>query len=246
MKIIKTCKLNQQPVQLIREQVVLEWQTPGRALLTLKPHSAEAIPKAGQAVALALALDDDPPKLFFSGYVEQVSAKAPGIYTLLAREFSAVLNQRLAVSLRHCTAKQVLELISEQSALQFVLEDAEWTTALLPRFQHIGGGYMALDMIGVLWGVPQFCWHQQSDGRIYVGSWQRSVTGHKHIRLPIEVFKAPTIEGASLPLIPRLRPGVQIETQGIRRWVTRVEMHSERMRLTWSTNPWHTHLKAIR
>lgn len=245
MKITKVCKLNQQTAQLIREQVVLEWQTPGRALITLKPHSSATNPKAGQALELALGINEDQPQQFFSGYVEQVTAKAPGIYTLLAREFSAVLNQRIAVSLRHCTAKQVLEVISEKTALVFVLEYAEWTTVLLPRFQHIGGGYMALDMISALWKVPEFCWHQQSDGRIYVGSWQHSLA-HKTISLPIKVFKTPTLEGASLPVIPRLRPGVQIETQGITRWVTRVEMQSERMRLTWSTNPWHTHLKAIR
>ncbi len=244
MKLTPLAQLNDQSIKLISQQVLLEWATPGRALVTFT--GSTQTPTPGQLLEISLSVDDLVPRRLFWGYVESVSSKAPDVYTVLAREFSAALNQRLSISLRHCNVQQVLEVVSEKTGFEFVLEQADWVSQLIPRFQHIGGGYMALDMIGTLWRAHQYCWHQQPDGRLYVGRWGSSLMGQKTISLPIELLKNPTHEGASIPVLPRLRPGVKIQTQGISRWVTKVEWQGEVMRLGWSQNPWHTHLKAIR
>ncbi len=115
----------------------------------------------------------------------------------------------------------------------------------MARFQHIGGGYVALDSILILWGVEKGIWHQQADGQVFVGESLKSVPGQKRMVLESARFESVSGVGGTLPLVPRLRPGVQIVIAGENLFINSVEIIGEKMRLNWLVNPWEKHLRAI-
>lgn len=244
MKIHKILKIAGVDRVLIKDCLVLEWQTPGRAVFTVSMEDQQKI-EVGQLVELSLAINDSEPINYFAGFIESLTLIQKNLYRILTRELAALLNQRLPISLRHCAPKQILESLSKATELSFVLEKAPWSKSLRPRFQHIGGGYMALDMIGILWRISHFCWHQQPDASIYVGSWQQSLLGKKTLKLPTDFFKTITSEGASLPIIPRLRPGLCIHTERNQHYVTQIKLENELMRLSWCSDLFYDPLRRL-
>ena len=241
MKIHKQLKIDSQPARLIKDNIKLELFTPGRALF-----SCEGVtPAPGHLVEINGQFSGNENRRLFFGFIETVVEIQTGVFQCLAREMSATLNRRIALNLRHCTPAQVLESISDKTGLQFVLPEQPWTETTIARFQHIGGGYMALDSILKLWNIKKGTWHQQPDGKVFVGELAHSVPGQRRINIQPGLFQLHSLTGGTLPLVPRLRPGVEIDIAG-RVWViTSVEITAEQMRLQWSENPWNKHLKAI-
>jgi len=242
MKITKQLLINNNPSTLIEDHIRLEMNTPGRCVLSMKSTSE---PLRGQLLEINGKLSQSDLRRLFYGYIETVTPKQNGVYKIVGRELAAILNQRIALNLRHVTPNKVLEAISFQTKTRFILPKSEWTNKTIARFQHIGGGYMALDNILKLWNVQRGFWHQQADGQIFIGECAKSVPGQKKINIPASIFSAISVQGGTLPLLPRLRPGVQIEMAGQVFYINSIDIEGENMRLNWLINPWETTLKAI-
>lgn len=242
MKITKQLKINSVEVRLIDDFTRLEMFTPGRCAITLASNEA---PKAGELIELNGQMSGQDLRRLFLGFVDTVTKQQDGIYKIVGRELAAGLNRRVALNLRHVTPAKVLEEINKQTGLQFILPNSEWTKKTMARFQHIGGGYMALDSILTLWKVSKGVWHQQADGQIFIGESLKSVPGQKRMALESAMFESVSVQGGTLPLVPRLRPGVQIVIADKNLFINSVEIIGEKMRLNWLANPWEKHLRAI-
>lgn len=231
MKITTWITVNKKTVAEIKKAVRLELNTPGRGLLQI---AADDQPLAGQHVQINMQLGDNPVQVVFQGIVEEVVPQQARAYRLLVREFSALLNRRIAVSLQHCTPEQILSEISEQTGLMFILPDSQWTKNDVARFQHVGGGYGALDYLLRVFQVPQPIWQQQPDGRIYVGELGKSIMANKVIPIKPELISNLSSQGGDLPAMPRLRPGVKIDLGSEQRFITSIDINDNLMRLMWS------------
>lgn len=241
MKITKQAKLNDQATALASNMVVLDLVTPGRGVFEI---TSQTKPVTGNKFEFSGQMSGQPMRAIMLGYVETVSELKTGHYKILVRELAASLNRMVPINLRHVTPGQVLEEISKQTGMSFVLPDSPWTNKTTPRFAHAGGGYYALDAILSAWQVQNPVWFAQSDGQIYLGELDKSIPGQKQIELPAELFENISIKGGTLPLMPRLRPGTKVKVGEQINIITSVEITGESMRLNWQTNPWHK-LKAI-
>lgn len=242
MKITKQLKINQVETKLINDVIKLDMQTPGRCVLTVL---ATELPRSGQLIEINGKMSGQELRRVFLGYIDTVTQQQNGIYKIVGRELSAMLNRRIALNLRHVKPSDVLEEISKQTGLQFILPKSEWTKKTIARFQHIGGGYMAMDSILNLWQVDKGIWHQQPDGQIYIGESIKSVPGQKRIKLSPEFFETTSVQGGTLPLVPRIRAGVQIEIAEKILFVNSIEIMGDKMRLNWLRDPWKKDLQAI-
>ena len=242
MKITKQLKIAQTEVTLKSDFSSFEMQTPGRCILTVATDTA---PSQGELLEINGKMAGHDMRRLFLGYVESVIQLQTGLFKIMGRELSAFLNRRIALNLRHVTPAQVLEEISKKTGLKFILPDSEWTKKTMARFQHIGGGYMALDSLLNMWQVENGVWQQQADGQVYIGESKKSVAGQKRIKLDMARFKSISVIGGTLPLAPRLRPGVQIEIAGQVFYVNGLEISGEEMRLKWQSNPWEKSLRSI-
>lgn len=230
MKINKHTEINGEKVAATSSHIRLERNTPGRAIFTItKPENP---PEIGQTINQSAQADGGPWRTLFAGYIERLVPTGTNVWQILARENAAALNQRLNINARHCQPADLLKTISEQTGVVFVMPESDWTKKTAARFQHIGTGYDALDQLIKIWEIPGGIWHQQPDGRVYVGEYNRSVI-NKTIELPADIFAAKAVTGGTMLLIPRLRPGVKIVTGDITQTITAIEITGDTMRLEW-------------
>lgn len=242
MKITTWVTINQKPVGELSKSIRLDLTTPGRGIISVTSDQP-VIP--GQYIQISMQLGDNPAQVVFQGVVHNVTPMQKGAYKVVIREFSALLNQRISINLRHCTAENILSYISEKTGLVFVLPDSEWTKQDIARFQHVGGGYGALDNLLRVFQVKQGIWQQQPDGRIYVGELDKSIMQGKAVSLRPEIITNLSNTGGNIPAIPRLRPGARIRLNDHRKIITDVEINDNMMRLTWADNISNKHMQAI-
>lgn len=242
MKITSWVKINGKPVSEQDKSLRLDLVSPGRGLITVL---ADEPPEKGQYTEVAMQLGDNQGQMVFQGFIDQVTHIQARQYRVLVREFSALLNQRIAINIQHATPADILAAISQQTGLVFVLPDSEWTKNDVARFQHIGGGYGALDYLLRIFNVKSPVWHQQPDGRIYVGELEKSLMAGKELLIPAELFSSISTTAGTLPAIPRLRPGAKINHGTGTKYITAVEVTDNLMRLTWADNISNKHLQAI-
>ncbi len=242
MKIKTLIEVAESPAHEIKKALRLEHKTPGRGIITIK---TDTTPAEGDPVKVTMQLGDNEARVVMLAFVEAVTPGQVGEWRLLVRELAALLNRRISISLRSCTPQQVLAAISEKTGAHFVLPDSEWTKQDLPRFQHIGGGYGALDNLLRAFGVQNGTWQQQPDGRIYVGELEKSLVGGKVVEIEAAVFDDISTTSGTLPAIPRLRPGTKISIGGKVRHITAIDITDNTMRLHWVKNLQDEKLRGI-
>ena len=242
MKITTLVNISEKPVTLISQSIRLEIDTPARGILNIKTD--EQIER-GQLVEVAMQLGNEQAHYVFVGFIESITPSHTNGYQILVRELAALLNRRVAISLQHCTAKDIVSEISAQTGAHFVLPDSAWTKKDLPRYQHIGGGYSALDYLLRAFDVQSPIWQQQPNGTIYVGELEKSLMGSKAINIESEVFSNIGIAGGELPTMPRLRPGIKIKINGHEKQIASIDINNEIMRLGWVENLHDEKLRGI-
>jgi len=230
VKINKKTQIAGENVAAASSQIRLERNTPGRAIFTIS--QPEHAPQPGQTISHSASTASGEWRTLFAGYIERVVPTGHNVFQILARENAAVLNQRLNINARHCLPADLLKTISAQTGVVFVMPESDWTKKTAARFQHIGTGYDALDQLIKIWEIPGGIWHQQPDGRVYVGEYTSSVI-NKTIEIPAEKFAAKAVTGGTLLLIPRLRPGVKIKFGDNVQTITAIEITGDTMRLEW-------------
>ena len=240
MNITSQTTVNGKPVQVIKQTTRVELKTPGRGVLNIVTDDT---PAPGQPVTRIMQLDDNDARTIFTGYIETVTQAQKNAWSIVVRELAAVLARRITISVRHCKASNILAAIADQTGLQFVLPKSDWTEKDLARFQHIGTGYSALDKLLTAFNVKKGIWHQQTDGRIYVGEYEHSLV-NKTIKLAPEHISEVSSTSGEIPAIPRLRPGVKIDINGQIKYITAIDIDTDTMRLTWQASITDKRLQA--
>lgn len=229
MKLHKVLSINGNPTDLISDEVRLELRNPGRASFRVKASTAQR-----GLVMLDLGYNDKPLQRYFVGYIERSTTANSQEQVLFCREFTATLSYPLPMALRHVDLSAVLAEVSRLSGLRFRVPDTAYSKIRTPYFYSLGGGIQAMDSLAQVFGIPDFVWHQQGDGEVYVGSWSDSYWGGRPaLQLPAELFDSHQgNRSAEIAALPGLRPGATIN-QGQR--ITSVTLAGTQMVLKWKT-----------
>lgn len=228
MKLLKKLQVNGADISLVTDDVRLELHSPGRA--SLRVVSSVAL---SGIVTLDLGYSHQSQlHRWFTGFIEKSVTVSNNEQQLFCRELSAILNRRLPISLRHATLRTVLADISRQSGLRFNVPKAAYSDTRTPYFFSMGGGYHCMDAIGQVFNISDYIWQQQGNGEIYVGSWADSFWANKPLELPEKLLTGHLPDdGADIPAVPALRPGIQFNAQF---YITSITLNESKMRLTWS------------
>lgn len=230
-KLTKVLTIGGKAVELNTDQVRLALSTPGRAAFTVNTTE----PLKGLVV---FSLGYDPQNLvqYFCGMIEnsfQIDKKQQSVF---CREYTAVLNHILPLSLRNVSLNQVLAAISQETGLQFVTPGQDYTIKKAPAFISMGNGYHVMDTLARIYRIPRMIWQQQGDGKVYVGSWDHSYWAGKAVELPVEMQASTGVaNSAKIPAMPLLRPGVDL---GGGRIATNVGVSDAFMEIDFESNPW--------
>ena len=158
---------------------------------------------------------------------------------LNVKELSSIMSMRMPISLRHPTIKQVISYLSGISGIEFILENADWNLSSIPNCINVGSGYELLDWIGKELKINKYIWNCQPDGKIYIGSWNGSKFGQVLMEIPSQLTTQSSITGATIPIIPQYRPGLNVKFGANQQTIiTSIEISSTDMRLKWNNNPW--------
>jgi len=230
MKLNRKLYIADQTPQVIEERVVLQLNSPARAQFVI--YSPNLQPTINQAVAFDIGYNQqDNSQRLFLGYVEKVVPQVSGKYQLFCRELSAVLNNPLPLSLRHCSLKTVLKAVHEKTGLNFSIPEQDYSENLIANFFNLGNGYQVMQQLGKVFKIPDFIWQQQGKGIIYVGSWAQSRWANREVVLPADVFNQQSAQNsAKILAIPALRPGVELN--GLR--IDQIEFSGNHMVISWN------------
>lgn len=232
MKLVKKLTVDDEDIPIVSESLALELDTPGRGIIV-----ARAEKKLSGAVKFHLGYNGEY-RRYFTGYVEtcqQVDAKQQ---RLTVRELAAGLARPVPVSMRHVSAKDVLNQAARITGLKFTLENADWRRIIIPQAVNLGTGYDLMDFIGRECRIKNFIWQALPEGEIYIGSWNGSPNGDVVLQIPVELFTQVSSFGGTIQTVPKFRPGLRIRIgNGDPVFVTKVETSGSTMRLNWTLNP---------
>ncbi|ROO34346.1 hypothetical protein BIV08_05485 [Pseudomonas sp. AF76] len=229
MKLHKVLAINGAPIALVKEDVRLDASSPGRANFTVQSSA----PLKG-LVTLDIGYNQSTLQRHFIGYIERCTAANAVEQMLFCRELSAVLANPLPMNLRHVDMRAVLAEISEQTGLRFRVPDRSYAGIKAPYFYSLAAGYQAMDSLARVFGIPDFTWHQQGNGEVFVGSWADSFFGIRApLQIPTELFDGyQGNQSAMVAALPGLRPGATINNC---ERVTSVALANDQMAIRWKT-----------
>lgn len=169
----------------------------------------------------------------FLGTVYLGQASGPGQMQLICRSLSSVLDVPARFSLRHLTAKDLLEEISGLTGLEFVYpQSADYMNKRIPNFYNLDTARGAIERFEI-WGVTQGIWTQLPDGTIFWGSWDDSpFAGRDPLEIDPRIItdQRPDDRSFTIPTIPSLQPGMLIQDRLI---VEQLEISGNNTRLRW-------------
>ncbi|AJO81048.1 hypothetical protein [Pseudomonas sp. MRSN 12121] len=228
MKLHKVLTVGGARVALVTDDVRLDLKSPGRATFSVQSEA----PLKG-LVTLDIGYNEGTLQRHFLGYVERCTASNGVLQVLYCRELSAVLAQRLPMNLRHVDLRAVLSEISDKTGLGFRVPDKPYARVKVPYFYNLSTGYLALDSISRVFNIPDYIWHQQGNGEVFVGSWSDSFFGQRPpLQLPVELFDGyQGNQSAMIAALPGIRPGATFNN-GER--ITSVALSDEKMGIKWT------------
>jgi hypothetical protein len=214
---------------MVKDDVRLDLKSPGRAIFTIKAESA-----VKGLVTLDIGYNDSTLQRHFLGYVERCTTTNRMEQVVACRELAGILANPLPMNLRHVDMRQVLVEVSNQTGLSFKVPDQDYTRVKAPFFYSLASGYLALDSLAKVYGIPDFIWQQQGNGEVFAGSWTDSFFGARSaLQLPLELFNDyQGNQSAVIAALPGLRPGASINN-GER--VTSVALAGTQMAIKWTT-----------
>lgn len=233
MKQIKRFTVNDTDYKIVSDSFVMDLFSPGRGIIVVQADK----PLAG--ITKYYLGYNDTYYLYMTGYVENCYQMDNKQQRLSIKELSFVLSKRMPITLRHVTAEQIIQKLSEISGVSFILEKADWNSVNIPSMINIGTGYEILDWLGKELRIKNYIWQCQPDGKLYVGSWAGSKLGNISMELPAKLLTQVSIVGATMPIIPQYRPGLNIKIgTNQKTFITSIDISSTDMRLKWNINPW--------
>lgn len=153
---------------------------------------------------------------FFIGYVKRSVPVSANLQSVLAFELTNVLDQPMPLSLRHVTARDVLQAINALTGLVFTLPDEAYSRKKIAYFYNIASGFHAMNELGRAFQIPDYIWQQNGDGTVYAGSHAHSHWVKHPVDLPPSFFSSALSSNRfSCAAIPGLRPGVTLNGQRV-------------------------------
>ena len=225
MKSQISLKINQQPIAISDCQLVIELNVPGRGFIT----ALTTEPCVGQLVEIDLGYNASIYR-YFTGFVERATPAENGAQRLFIRELTGIFWRSFPCSHQHPTLKQVIDTLSEQAGLTFIVPDTGYAKTPISHFQHEGDGLQLLNNLGRAFSIPDYTWFQYPDGSVYVGSHDDSRYATTEIAIPDDFatrFEAGNTR--TFPLIPAIRPGMRINGNTL----TKIHVINDEMTLTW-------------
>ena len=223
-RFISRAYVNDSKVDMKEHWIVLQSSTPGTCQITVNAKADKLAP-----VAVDLGWGDMVDRVF-SGYVERVMPAVNGWYTLFCREWAASLAYNLSVMLRHPTMRQVLDEITVQTGIEFVIPDKAYANTAIPCFYSDSSGYAMLNNIGRAFRIADFVWYQQGNGKVFVGSYADSFWSDKPVTIANELMTDhQSGKTAKIPAAPMIRPNVIANGERI----TAIEFKGTNMTISW-------------
>lgn len=211
--------------ELVSASCLLSYQTPGSANIITKTQ-----PTVGSILAYECGYNNKLTR-YFTGYIESFREINDNQYSIFARELSGLLRKPLPMTLQHVTLPMVLEHITSITGLQFTVPERDYSTTVAPYVINHSTGYALLDQLGNVFDIERYTWQQLGNGHIFVGSWYDSAWAQTNIPLPTSMFEDLMLNRATIPLLPKLRPGVSLNGQRVRSITT----NSSKMVIEWMT-----------
>lgn len=224
MKIIKTCLIDGEEIELQSENIILELNATGRGFVTVKTDKDCRFKKAVLEVG-----EYDNYHRWFDGFVEQEQQAENGYKRLFIREQVAVLARQLNCSLRHVTLQDVCAWLEKETGLIFKIPSANYSREPIPLFTHAGSGYQFMTNIGRQFQIPQYIWQQFPDGSVYVGSWDDSSYADDSFEVDSQDTLAQSSTSMSIPFSPDIRPGSIVNGKRIHQ----VKLQGSSLQLDW-------------
>ncbi|MCD9474077.1 hypothetical protein [Photobacterium phosphoreum] len=225
MKLNERLYLGNQQGVVISAHCYLTYKSPGTAQIV-----TDIEPKVGQIIAYECGYNNALQR-WFTGYIESYKEVNNNEFTLFARELTGLLRHPLPLYYQHITLTGLLEQITDRTGIEFVVPDKDYATAVAPYIINCQQGYALMDNLGSIFGINKYIWQQQGNGKVFVGSWSDSIWANANIPIPANMLTNIGIEGATIAMIPALRPGVIINGQRIRN----IELQKDKMTITWIT-----------
>ena len=217
MKLVSSLKINGTEQKLVSDYCRLQLSRPGSATFVIETD--EAITEQSIVLYSLGYSDDDDIFPATIGFVHLCQEVEPGIYKVICKELSALLEIEAKFYLRHVTAKKLFQEIEKVSTLSFITTDLirDYLQKKIPYFASIGRALDAVNQFAAF-GVPRGIWTQLPDGKIYWGSWDDSPFAKEE---PIMLHpswitsRKPEDRSFVIPTIPALRPGSKIQNDSM-------------------------------
>lgn len=225
MKLDKRLLIDDELRILSDEHIILELNAGGRATFVVKGAVAKK-----QFVKFDIGYQGDM-RQYFYGVVTKAQTAETGYTRIMVRELSGLLAMRWPISIQHASVSKVVAQLSHDTGLNFVLpENVEYTDTVVPHFVSQGSGYQVLENIGYAFSIADFCWYQQTNNDIYLGSYGDSRWPSRPITIP-DALGVEQRGGNSMKLavIPAIRPGVIANGHRL----IKVEFSGHEMTLYW-------------
>ncbi len=227
MNILKQIVIAGTHYPLIADDVSLDIKRPAKGIFTV-----QADKKLTGIVSFAIGYNSQQLTQWFLGYIESSTALDKKQQRIVARELGGVLQHPQFLNLRHVTIKDILNTISDNTGLNFVVGEGDYSQTTIPYFYSMGNGFHCLDSLGKSFGIERYFWQQEASNNIFVGSWSDSHWSKKSLDLDNKWLSDFGVgERATLPALPQLRPGVYLKGLGC---VDTIRLKEASMLLTWT------------
>lgn len=230
MKIIKTCIVDGEELDLADEHIILELNNTGRGFVTV--HTEKNC--VGKSVIFELG-EYDHYYTWFRGIVEREQGADNGYKKLFIRENVAIFEKPLNCSHRHITLRDLCAWISGQTQITVKVPDSAYADEPIPLFTHAGSGYQLLANIGRQYQITDYMWQQSPDGSLFVGSHNDSRWAGKNIELDESITLNYGSNEMTIPITAAIRPGALINGNKIQK----VELRGDDYVLYWDTLDQH-------
>lgn len=199
---------------LVNETVALYYNRPGRAVFQIRATDDQADALTGQMQFALGWAHSDGMTLFFTGDVERTVRVDNVQRRLFCREVSARLDSQHPLAIRHATLKEVLGAYAARTGLEFVLPDKAYASVKVPAFYGHGTGFHGLASAGDVFGIEDYHWQAQGDGKIFVGAWADSRWPNRAGTIS-EDFFSEAGTSRKIAAVPTLRPGAMLNGQRV-------------------------------
>lgn len=224
MKIIKTCIIDGEELELSDEQIILELNNTGRGFVTVRTEK-DCI---GKSAVFEMGEYDHYYK-WFDGIVEREQGAENGYKKLFIREKVAVFEKPLNCSHRHITLRDLCAWITSQTKIPVKVPQADYADTPISLFTHNGSGYQLLANIGRQYQIADYMWQQSPDGSLFIGSHKDSRWAGKNIEFDEGMTLTSGSNDMTIPITAAIRPGAIINGNKIQK----VELHGDDYVLSW-------------